>query len=149
MSRKRIPPVALQSSPEDVEAAFYEALREADLEKMMAVWADDEEIVCVHPSGARMIGPAAVRACFVQFFAQGPMQVQVERSHQVGSLSCAIHSVMERVTVSTDEGLQQGWLLATNVYLKTASGWRMVTHHASPGQVEPPVEFIQAPAVLH
>ena len=149
MSRKKIPPVALQSSPDDVEAAFYEALREGDLEKLMAVWAEDEEIVCVHPGGARVIGPAAVRASFGQLLAQGPLQVQVESPHRVLTVSSAVHSVMERVTVSTDEGVQQGWILATNVYMKTAQGWRMVTHHASPGMLEQPIELTQAPSVLH
>ena len=28
---------------------------------MMATWADDEDIVCVHPGGARLVGYDAVR----------------------------------------------------------------------------------------
>ena len=52
---------ALHASPEDCEAQFYEALRDGDLERVMAVWADDDEIVCVHPGGARVeIGRAHV-----------------------------------------------------------------------------------------
>ena len=34
-------------TPQDAEAAFYEALESADLDAMMQVWADDEEIVCM------------------------------------------------------------------------------------------------------
>ena len=34
------PPVACP--PDDVEAQFYEALREADLDKLMAVWAEQQ-----------------------------------------------------------------------------------------------------------
>ena len=41
-------------TPQDAEAAFYEALERADLEAMMEVWAEDEEIVCVHPAGPRL-----------------------------------------------------------------------------------------------
>ena len=29
---------------------------------MMTTWADDEEIVCVHPGGARLVGYDAVRS---------------------------------------------------------------------------------------
>jgi len=41
---------------QDAENAFYEALERADLEGMMAVWSEDEEIVCVHPAGQRLAG---------------------------------------------------------------------------------------------
>ncbi|NBU89623.1 MAG: DUF4440 domain-containing protein, partial [Betaproteobacteria bacterium] len=50
------------SSPEDIEQQFYEALQQGDIERLMAVWADDDEIVCVHPGGPRVIGHAAIRA---------------------------------------------------------------------------------------
>ena len=45
-----------RSSPtaQDAENAFYEALEHGDLEGMMAVWAEDEEIICVHPTGPRL-----------------------------------------------------------------------------------------------
>ena len=46
---------------QDAENAFYEALERADLEAMMSVWAEDEEIVCVHPSGPRLTGQDPVR----------------------------------------------------------------------------------------
>ena len=39
---------------QDAENAFYEALESRDLDGMMAVWAEDEEILCVHPLGARL-----------------------------------------------------------------------------------------------
>jgi ketosteroid isomerase-like protein len=40
-------------------------------------------------------------------------------------------------------------VLATNVYMKTAQGWRLVAHHASPG--EEPAEPMpgDAPTTLH
>ena len=44
------------ASAQDVENAFYEALERADLELMMSIWADDEEIVCIHPGGPRLAG---------------------------------------------------------------------------------------------
>jgi ketosteroid isomerase-like protein len=62
----RLPAVALASlfsSPDDVEAAFYEALQKGDIDALMALWADDDEVVCVHPGGGgRLVGPAAIRA---------------------------------------------------------------------------------------
>ena len=58
-------------TPQDAEAAFYEAFMKRDLEAMMAVWADDDEIYCVHPRGPRLTGVAQVRESWRQIFASG------------------------------------------------------------------------------
>ena len=71
MSNPKARAAALMASPEDAETQFYEAMREGNLERLMAVWADDDDIVCVHPGGARVVGPAAVRASFEAIFANG------------------------------------------------------------------------------
>jgi ketosteroid isomerase-like protein len=57
-------------SADEAEAAFYAALARADLDALMALWADDEEIVC-HPGAARLIGHAAIRASFEAIFERG------------------------------------------------------------------------------
>ena len=143
------PKAALLASPDDVEAQFYDAMREADLDKLMAVWADDDEVVCIHPGGPRLVGPAAVRAAFEAVFANGPVNVHPENVRRVQSMSASVHSVVERVDLSTPEGGRTGWVMATNVYVKTAQGWRMVTHHASPGTAQEPPELVEMPSVLH
>ena len=55
-------PVAPIDSPDEIEQQFYEALQRGDIERLMAVWSDDEEIVCVPPGGGRVVGAAAIRA---------------------------------------------------------------------------------------
>lgn len=124
----------LLASPDDVEAQFYEALREADLDKLMAVWADDDEIVCVHPGGPRLIGARAIRASFEAIFANGGIPVQPDQVKRVTSLDAAIHNLVELVAVPSADGLRQASVVATNVYVKSALGWRLVAHHASPGE---------------
>ena len=49
------------ATSEEAELAFYDALERADLARLMQVWADDEEIVCVHPGGLRLVGLHAVK----------------------------------------------------------------------------------------
>ena len=139
----------LMASPDDVEAQFYEALREADLDKLMALWADDDEVMCVHPGGPRVVGTRAIRAAFEAIFGNGGIPVQPERVRRVHSLAAAVHSVVERVSMVTNEGPQTGSVMATNVYLKTSQGWRIVMHHASPGTAGEAPEIIEAPSVLH
>lgn len=141
---------ALGGSPDDVEAAFYEALRNGDIEKLMACWADDDEIVCIHPAGPRLLGGGAIRSSFDNMFANdGAIQASSEHVHRITALASAVHHVLEKVEVLTPEGPLQAYVLATNVYHKTAQGWRMVVHHASPGSAEALQEISQLPLVLH
>ena len=63
--------------------------------------------------------------------------------------ACAVHSVLERVQVVTEQGLQTAYAIATNVYVKTAMGWRMVVHHASPGSPIDDQDSGDAPSTLH
>ena len=140
---------ALMATPQDIEAQFYEALQRGDIEALMAVWSDDEDIVCVHPGGPRIVGAAAIRATFDSIFANGPINVHPEKLRTVNTGHCAVHNLMERVDISTDEGPNTAWVIATNVYIKTDQGWRLVAHHASPGSPRELQEVAEAPSVLH
>ena len=58
MPKVRTPPI--YTTPTDAASAFYEAFEAKDVDAMMATWAEDEEIVCVH-RGAR--GSRATTPC--------------------------------------------------------------------------------------
>ena len=147
MSRpKALAPFA---SPDDTEQQFYEALQRADLDKLMSVWSDDDEIACVHPGGPRVMGAAAIRASFKAMFAVSPSPAVPEQVRRVVGLTSAVHSVLERIHVTTSEGVQTAWVVSTNVYVKTAQGWRLVVHHASPGTPGEVQELVEASATLH
>lgn len=148
MARPRSPH-ALLGSPDDIEGQLYEALQRGDIDKLMSLWSDDDEIACVHPGGPRLIGAAAIRASFEAIFANGAIMAIPERVRRVVSHSCAVHSVLERVEVMGADGPQVAWVIATNVYLKVAQGWRLVAHHASPGTPQEVQEIIESVSVLH
>ncbi|MCK6434579.1 MAG: nuclear transport factor 2 family protein [Aquabacterium sp.] len=139
----------LMASPDDVETQFYEAVRDSDLERLMAVWADDDDVVCVLPGGPRLVGVAAVRAAFEALFSSGRFQVVPEQVRRVHTLDAAMHSMLERVEIRSAEGVRTGYVVATNVYRKTSQGWRLVAHHASPGSTDAPPDISEAPSVLH
>ena len=145
MRKPKMPP----GSPDDTEHAFYDALQHGDLERLMACWADEEDIVCVHPGGPRLVGAAAIRAAFEALFSNGSVKAQPERVRRQDAGGCSVHSVVERVEVLSDDGLANAWVLATNVYAKTAQGWRLVAHHASPGSRTEPDDALSVPTVLH
>jgi ketosteroid isomerase-like protein len=145
-SRQR---AVLGGTADEVEAAFYEALQQGDVDALMACWADDEEVFCVHPGGPRLVGTAAIRAAFEQMFGNGSIQATPGRVRKVETLGSAVHNVLERIEVLTAEGPRHAFVLATNIYHRTSQGWRMVAHHASPGVAQEPVEPHDPPQMLH
>ena len=60
MNSPKVPPATL-ASPEEAEQQFYEALQHGELDRLMAVWGDEDEICCVHPAGPRLVGVIAIR----------------------------------------------------------------------------------------
>ncbi len=149
MSRTKKQAAAVGGTADDIEAAFYEALQNADLEKLMACWADEDDLVCVHPSGPRLVGMAAIRSAFDAMFSKGSIRAWPESVRKIESIASSVHNVRERIEVLTEEGPRLVYVIATNVYHKTAQGWRMVAHHASPGADQEPQEVTPTPHVLH
>ncbi|HZE90989.1 MAG TPA: nuclear transport factor 2 family protein [Rhizobacter sp.] len=140
---------ALMASPDDTEQQFYEALQRGDIDKLMAVWSDDDDIICVHPGGPRVMGPAAIRATFEAMFSNGAIDARPEKVRRVVTQGSAVHSVLERIRVSTAHGEQVAWVISTNVYVKTTQGWRIVTHHASPGSPHEIQDVGEPASTLH
>jgi ketosteroid isomerase-like protein len=149
-ARQKKPPAAAPLvSCDDIEAQFYDALQHGDIDRLMAVWADDEEIVCVHPGGPRVVGAAAIRATFEAIFSHNPVPATPTQLRKIEAASTVVHSVLERLDVKTDEGPQSAWVIATNVYVKGVLGWRMVAHHASPGGTQAPEDVELLGSTLH
>ena len=135
---------------QDAENAFYEALERADLDGMMAVWAEDEDIVCVHPGGARLTGQDQVRESWAKIFAAGGRaRVHITQQVAISAMMLAVHSVHENFHVE-GEAQPRPPIVATNGYLRTAAGWRMIVNHASPAAAVPaPPPREALPKFLH
>ena len=140
------------ASPQDVEAAFYDALERGDLDAIMALWSEDEEIVCVHPGGPLLVGYAMIQDAWRRIFEHG-RKLEVRRSLPtvVTTPFAVIHSLIEHIRVATGRGVSDGSVsqapvAATNVYVRGPMGWRMVAHHSSP---VPPDSLTESPKVLH
>ena len=123
--------IPIYTSPQDAAHAFYQAFERQDLNAMMAAWADDEDIVCVHPGGTRVVGFDAVRNAWEQLFG-GDTKLSFRLEHIVvlETVGLAMQSAIEHI--HSADGTARGAAAATNVFLRTPSGWRMVCHHASP-----------------
>jgi ketosteroid isomerase-like protein len=119
------------NNPDQVEAAFYAAFETMDPELMAEVWDTAQDTHCVHPGGDLLQGHQRIVGSWQAIFtdARRPAIIyQPLDRKQAGEL--AIHLVEERIGARSD-GVPNNRILATNVYRRTANGWRMCAHHAS------------------
>ena len=133
---------SLHATPQAVEGAFYDALEAGNLDALMEVWSDDEEIVCIHPGGPRLVGHHAIAASWREILSNGPISVRPSDPQILQGSLVSVHSMLSRVmafvrTEGLPAGAQQSAqamsinMLVTHVFFKGAQGWRMVLHHAS------------------
>jgi ketosteroid isomerase-like protein len=140
MAKVRTPTIF--TTPQDAATAFYRAFEAKDIDAMMGAWAEDEDIVCVHPGGPRLVGFDAVRVGWEQIFAgETKLLFRLEELVVLETVGMALQSAIEQVTVG-DNPAPRGTAIASNVFLRTPSGWRIVLHHASPA----PTMTIASPA---
>ena len=115
----------------ETQNTFYTAFQNADLAQMMAVWAEEEDILCIHPGGTRHTGIAEVRESWRQIFSAGPkLRFQLVAARTFPGRMTSIHSVFERITPA--EGpISPTSVVATNIFTLSDRGWQMLVHHAS------------------
>lgn len=134
------------ATPQDAETAFYDAIERADLDAMLGIWAEDEEVVCIHPQGERASGFTQVRESWRQAFAGGAhATLRLSDAIQRQGVLLAMHSVHEHYSVPGEERPRPP-VIATNVYVRGAQGWHLLARHASPAPAAIPGT---ASATLH
>ena len=119
-------------SPEAAEAAFYDAFERRDLDAMAGVWDHEAAVSCIHPGGPRLDDIGAILDSWRAIF-EGGQRLRFERAGvaPTAGADVAVRCLYEVIRFG-ERFEQQGTVVATNVYRRTAHGWKMVIHHASP-----------------
>ncbi|MFV1997799.1 MAG: nuclear transport factor 2 family protein [Acidiferrobacterales bacterium] len=134
-------------SPMEVEAFFYQALEQRDLSDIMAAWAEDDEVTCIHPMGPALEGLTSIRDSWgVICDSDQELSFEIDSIHYSESADIAVHIVNEQIIMAGDPP-KEASILVTNVYRQTENGWRMILHHASPGSSDESAP--EEPVVLH
>ncbi len=116
---------------------FYHALESQDMETMEEIWAHEHGVACVHPGWGILVGWAAVRQSFEQIFASTTwmrVTATAARIDIIGDI--ALVSCAENITGKSGEDVNLAVAQATNIFHRTAGGFKMIHHHASPAPVE-------------
>ena len=104
-------------------AAYYRAFRMGDDALMGRVW-QDGEITCVHPGWPPIHGRAAVLASY-RGIMSNPNQPEVGCQDEQVFITGDVARV---ICVEAVSGVR---LIATNLFLRTGTDWRMIHHQAS------------------
>ena len=129
------------STSEEAEKAFYAAFQQEDVELMMSVWANDEDITCIHPGGTRLEGKINILESWEQIFShENGIKFEINQKRVLLENDIAIHHVIESIYM---DGELQSEIIATNVYRKSNDSWHMILHHASP-ELRPAISQLEA-----
>ena len=121
------------TTPQDAEDAFYDALDEANLERMLAVWAESDDVCCLLPMHPLIRGRQNVTDLFTHMFSQGSgVSLAIRHLDWIESDDMAIHMVEETLQGLPVDTPPQPPLYGTNIYRKEGDGWRLVIHTNAP-----------------
>ena len=84
-----------------------------------------------HPGGPRLQGHPAVTGSWRAILANGPLRVRASSKKTLETPTIALHNVVEEIVVQRGRSQAIVHVIATNAYVKTPAGWKMVLHHAS------------------
>lgn len=118
---------------EEKNAEFYKALEAQSVQKMDAVWLQEEWVSCVHPGWEMIVGWKDVRSTWEKIFSGSqkmrvsPADVNVRSSGDIAWVTC-----VENITVFQEDRFDSIQAVATNLYMNRNDAWMLIHHHASP-----------------
>ncbi|HUK66256.1 MAG TPA: nuclear transport factor 2 family protein [Anaeromyxobacteraceae bacterium] len=109
----------------DANSAFYRAFAARDLAAMESLWATLVPVACIHPGWDALHGRDLVIESF-RAILKGPSSPGIRCSHAF------VQALGQIALVICREHVDGGELVATNVFVREAGGWKLVHHQASP-----------------
>ncbi len=117
--------------------AFYQAFSDGDLAAMDALWARETTVACIHPGWAALRGREAVMESWQAILGS-------ENRPTIRCRAARAYVFSEAAFVICYEMINQGVLVATNVFVREGDGWKIVHHQAGP-TVPPDLEESEDP----
>jgi len=104
---------------------FYRAFVNRDMDAMDGLWATDAVVACIHPGWSALRGRAQVIASWRSILAS-------DSSPHVICANASVHLLGDAAFVICEEHVGQDVLIATNVFVREGSAWKLVHHQAAP-----------------
>jgi ketosteroid isomerase-like protein len=111
-------------------ARFYDAFAKKDIDAMESVWARELPVACIHPGWTALRGRVRVLASFRGILSN-------PESPDIRCVDPTVFHYGDAAFVICYEAVENGRLLATNVFAREDGNWRMVHHQAGPTSSAP------------
>jgi ketosteroid isomerase-like protein len=133
------------NTPQEAEDAFYDALEEGDLNRLLSVWSDSDDIACLLPMYPLIQGRKGIEDVFAHLFSQGHgVELSIDHLLWIETGDIAIHQVEQTVQNVPDDAPPPPPFYGTNIYRKDERGWRLIVHQNAPTPQPPPPELTMA-----
>ena len=130
----------MQSDLPEIEAIksanqlFYDAFGALDIDQMEAMWEHSQEALCVHPGWPPIVGWELIRDSWARIFGNTQlMHFNLQYVNASVHGDCGWVTCVENITSVLQGTASNFGVLATNIFVRTAEGWRVIAHHASSG----------------
>jgi ketosteroid isomerase-like protein len=126
-------------TPQEAEDAFYDALDEGDLGKLLSVWAESDDVCCLLPMHPLIQSRRGVTDLFTHLLSRGHgVSLSVTHLGWIHTDNIAIHQVEETILAPSPDAPAQPPFYGTNIYRKDSTGWRLIVHQNAPTPPPPP-----------
>ena len=122
--------------------AFYQAFVDRDLQAMEAMWSHEVPVSCIHPGWAPLFGRDEVMTSWAAI-------VSAPGAPDIRCRGARAQVYGETAFVVCFEQLGGDFLIATNVFVREGSVWRMVHHQAGPTAGQPAPEDEAPPRAVN
>ena len=120
---------------EDIKAAnqrFYDAFGALDIDQMESVWEPSERAMCVHPGWPALVTWEIIRKSWEGIFNNTTLMLfNVKYLNAAVQGDCGWVTCVENISSVLQGTASNFGIVATNIFVRTPSGWRMIAHHAS------------------
>ncbi len=113
--------------------AFYRAFADKDMEAMADLWSRDQPVSCVHPGWGPLFDRSEVLSSWAAI-------LNAPEAPDIRCVNPTVQLYGDLGTVICFEKLQGGTLVATNIFVRQGSLWKMIHHQGAPTSAAPAQE---------
>ncbi|MEJ5305879.1 MAG: nuclear transport factor 2 family protein [Ignavibacteria bacterium] len=117
----------------EINKNYYKAFENFDLQLMSQIWANTDDVVCIHPGWDILVGWEKVREGWSKIFMDDAyLKFTLRNTNTIILNNIGIVSCIEEIFVSSQDTISQTFVATTNLFQETEDGLKLFYHHSSP-----------------